>query len=186
MPRTGPLETTGRCQPGDILAAINDTKLPSGGGFRADVGRLRDPQLSFPCRLTFLRPSTVAVCEVVVPSPPADGLWGAAFGREEEHNGGGQRPVLRSFQRLAGPLARRGLGQTACRPGRVLLAVNGEPVTEVLRRIQEEVRGESAGERGWAEVERRLRSALHTTPLPASLALRDMEAFAALRDWCVG
>lgn len=146
------------------------------------MARLRDLELSFPCRLAFLRPSTGAVCEVVVPAPPADGQWGAVFGRGGEQ--GGDRPVLRGFRRLPGPLARRGLGQTACRPGRVLLTMNGNPLTEVLRRIQAEVPREGAV--AWVEVEARLRAIIQTTPLPASLTLRDMEAFAALRGWCVG
>jgi hypothetical protein len=194
---TGPLEATGVCKPGDVLTAINDVALPTpgGGGHRADVARLRDPQLAFPCRLAFLRPSTGAAYTVRIPAPPRDGQWGAAFGREEEEEkgeGGGSRPVLRGFRRLPGPLARRGLGQTACRPGRVLLSVNGTSMPDLLRRIRKEVVGQGGGGGSggggggggvWAEVEPRLQAVLEATPLPASLVVRDMEAFAAMRRW---
>lgn len=184
---TGPLEATGLCQPGDTLVAINDQTLPTpgGGGLKADLARLRDPFLAFPCRLAFLRPATNAAFEVLIPAPPADGQWGAVFVREEgeAEGGGGGRPVLRGFKRLPGPLARRGLGRTACRPGRVLRAINGTPIDEVLGRIRADVGGGEGEEAGWAKVEARLRAALGATPLPASLVLRDMEAWAAVRRW---
>lgn len=198
-PVTGPLEATGLCQPGDVLVAVNDHTLPGGGGLRADLARLRDPALTFPCRLAFLRPATAtanaAAFEALIPTPPADGQWGAVFTREdaaavEEGEGSGGRPVLRGFKRLPGPLARRGLGRTACRPGRVLRSINGTPLPEVLRCIRADLGGvvgsgpgSVGGEGEWEEVEARLRAALGETPLPASLVLRDMEAWAAMCRW---
>ncbi len=205
---TGPLEATGLCQPGDVLAAINGIALPTPEGHRADVARLQDPGLAFPCRLAFHRPAAATAAasyEVAVPAPPRDGQWGAVFGLEGGDSGGSGsgRPVLKGFRRLPGPLARRGLGETACRPGRLLLSLNGEPLPQMLRRIREEALGQGGGggnggdgqEEGlmggggeggegvWPEVQSRLQATLQVTPLPVTLVLRDAGAFAALQRW---
>lgn len=149
------------------------------------MARLRAPDLAFPCRLAFFRPSTGEAFEALIPTAPGDGQWGAVFGREGEQGDGEQaagarRPVLRGFRRLPGPLARRGLGHGACRPGRVLRSINGTPLPDMLQQLREEVGGG-----GWGEVEARLQAALRATPLPASLVLRDMEALGGLRRWLV-
>lgn len=153
VPCKGPVETSGRCQPGDTLLRINGVDLPTANGYMADMDLLR--HCTYPCHLVFARQAGQEGQQVVeLVLPEKKGRWGVLFVR-----GPDDRPVIRQWNGLPGPAQASG----RVRPGMTVLKVGEAWLADMV--------AEGVGVEAVADRVRGLRP-------PVTLTLRAMDLFA--------